>query len=128
MYYSLMQFAYRTLGDDGMSEAIEERRRSARYPLVVAAEVLEQPSGTKLSARASDISVKGCYIDTIYPIPTGSHVLVRLSREKQVFEAKGQVVYLSPGLGMGITFASTIPPEQLAILEGWLAELVPDSK
>lgn len=89
--------------------------------MVLAAEVVELPRGAKLSARTADISRTDCYIDTLNPIPSGSQVRLRITHNDEVFEALGRVVYLSPGLGMGVAFG-TIEPEQLARLDRWLAE------
>jgi PilZ domain-containing protein len=47
----------------------QERRRSPRFPFIAAAEVHEESNGWQLSARVSDISATGCYVDTINPLP-----------------------------------------------------------
>lgn len=55
-----------------------ERRSAPRYPLVLAMEVVELPRGAKLSARTSDVSRTGCYIDTLNPIPKDSQIRLRI--------------------------------------------------
>jgi hypothetical protein len=105
-----------------MPDVMLDRRAAARYALILAAEVTELRSGTKLSARSSDISRSGCYIDTLNPIPTGSPVRVRLTRGSDVFEASGEVMYVSRGLGMGIAFDEQTSSTQLAVLDRWLAD------
>jgi PilZ domain len=55
-------------------------RSAPRHAMVLAAEVVELPSGAKLTARTADISRTGCHIDTLNPIPQGSEVRVRLAR------------------------------------------------
>jgi Ribonuclease G/E len=102
-----------------MPDVTVERRSAPRYPLVLAAEVVELPRGAKLAARTSDISRTGCYIDTLNPVAKGSQVRLRITHHDQVFEAIGRVVYVSPGLGMGIAFES-IAADQQARLENWL--------
>ncbi len=104
-----------------MPDATTDRRSAPRYPLILSAEVSDKPSGAKFSARTADVSRTGCYIDMLNPIPAGSQVAVRLQHEDEFFEADGRVVYISPGLGMGIAFASNVPPAQQAILDRWLA-------
>lgn len=96
-----------------------ERRSAPRYPLVLAMEVVELPRGAKLSARTSDVSRTGCYIDTLNPIPKDSQIRLRITHHDEVFEALARVVYTSPGLGMGIAF-ETVTPGQQAKLERWL--------
>ena len=105
-----------------MPDVMLDRRAAPRFALILVAEITELPSGTKLSARSSDLSRSGCYIDTLNPLPNGSPVRVRLVRGGDAFEASGKVVYVSRGLGMGIAFDESIPPNQLAILDRWLAE------
>jgi hypothetical protein len=104
-----------------MSQVTAERRSAPRHAMVLAAEVIELPRGSKLSARTADISRTGCYIDTLNPVPPTSRVLVRITHHDETFEAEAQVVYVSYGLGMGIAFI-TCHGEQLARLDRWLAE------
>ena len=49
-----------------------ERRRDLRYPFTAAVEVFEPQSQSKLTARTSDISLGGCYVDTINPLPVST--------------------------------------------------------
>lgn len=102
-----------------MPDVTVERRSAPRYPLVLAAEVVELPRGAKLSARTSDISRSGCYFDTLNPIPQGSQIRLRITHHNEVFEAIGKVVYVSYGLGMGVAFTE-VSPEQQARLDHWL--------
>src|SRR5882762_10611209 len=105
-----------------MSEVMADRRTAARYPLILVAEVMQVSTGARISARSSDASMTGCCIDTLVPMPKGTSVRVRLTRNSEVFEAIGKVAYVSAGLGMGIAFDNPIPSTQLAILEGWLMD------
>jgi hypothetical protein len=52
-----------------MPDASVERRSAPQHAMVLAAEVIELPRGTKLNARTADISLTGCYIDMWNPIP-----------------------------------------------------------
>jgi hypothetical protein len=54
---------------------------------VLAAEVVKLPRGARLSARTSDVSRTGCYIDTVNPVPQGSQVRARITHENEIFEA-----------------------------------------
>ena len=103
-----------------MANVSGERRQTPRAPLVLSAEVIELPRGAKLFARTSDVSRTGCYVDTLNTILQNAQVRLRLTHNDQVFETVGRVIYVSPGLGMGITFES-VPPEQQARLDEWLA-------
>ena len=90
--------------------------------MVLGAEIVELPRGARLNARSADISRTGVYIDTLNPIPSGSRVRVRLTHGTEIFDVTAKVVYVSPGLGMGVQFEDPVPAEQLAILDRWLNE------
>jgi hypothetical protein len=62
-----------------MPDVTVGRRSAPRHAMVLAAEVVELPSGAKLTARTADISRTGCHIDTLNPIPQGSEVRVRIT-------------------------------------------------
>ena len=104
-----------------MPDVTVERRSAPRHAMVLAAEVIELPRGAKLNARTADISLTGCYIDTLNPVPQGSEVRLRITHGSEAFVTLGRVVYVSYGLGMGIAFLS-VEDEQRARLERWLSE------
>ena len=100
-----------------------EQRSVKRAPFVASAEVTEILSGTRLSARISELGVGGCYVDTMNPFPEGTHVALRIVRDQGFFEAKAKVVYCHPACGMGLAFTE-MPGDQRSVLEEWLAEIV----
>ena len=104
-----------------MPDAMTDRRVAPRYPLVVIAEVTDQLSSTKFTARTSDLSRTGCYIDMLHPLPRGTQVQVRLQNQREIFESTAIVMYVSPGLGIGVAFAENLPANQQATLDRWLA-------
>src|SRR3989441_12501136 len=99
-----------------------ERRRHPRFAIIADAEVTEITSGTKLSAKTSDLSVGGCFLDMLNPSPEGTEIAVRISHADATFSARGRVVFLFPNMGMGVMFTS-VPASQWAVLEKWLAAL-----
>ena len=103
-----------------MPDVAVERRGAPRYPMVLAVQVFELPRGAKLTARTSDISRTGCYIDTLNPSPVGTRVRLRVTHHDEILEVVGAVVYTSHSLGMGIYFTEIVP-EELAKLDRWLA-------
>jgi c-di-GMP-binding flagellar brake protein YcgR len=104
-----------------MPDVMPERRMAGRCPMVLAADVVELSRGARLSARTSDISRTGCYIDTLNPIPQGSQVRLRITHHLEIFEAIVEVVYVSYGLGMGVKFKE-VAPQQREKLERWLED------
>lgn len=105
-----------------MPDVMADRRDAPRYPLVLIAEVTEITSGVNFVARTSDVSRSGCYIDTLNPIAKHSQVRLRLIQGDESLETEARVVYVSPGLGMGVRFYEYISKSQLAILDVWLSE------
>ena len=101
----------------------QERRRSRRFPFIASAEVLEENNSSQLSARVSDISATGCYVDTINPLPGGTLVRVKIFNETQAFEAPATVAYSVVHLGMGLSFGE-VPPNSRDILKTWLLAAV----
>jgi hypothetical protein len=57
-----------------MADVMADRREAPRYPLILAAEVVETATGATLTGRSSEVSRTGCYIDTLNPVPLGSQV------------------------------------------------------
>jgi c-di-GMP-binding flagellar brake protein YcgR len=99
-----------------------DRRRDPRYPLVAEARITEIGSGSEIKLRTSDLSITGCYLDTVSPLPNGTDIVVKISRDDGLFETPGKVVYVHPGMGMGVRFADTKPAQQ-TVLVRWIAEI-----
>ncbi len=94
---------------------------ATRYPFVAAAELLDLRSETAVKARTSDLSLSGCYVDSMNPFSAGTQLKVRLTHHEKTFEALGTVAHSKPGMGMGVAF-TRVEPDQKAVLENWLAE------
>lgn len=99
-----------------------DRRRHPRFPIIADAQVIEIASSTKLSAKTSDLSAGGCFLDMLNPSPEGTEIVVRISHADASFTARGKVVFVFPNMGMGVMFTD-VPASQHAILQKWLAEL-----
>jgi hypothetical protein len=100
-----------------------EHRSAPRFPFIAAAEVLAENNGSRMSARVSDLSVSGCYVDTINPLPDRMLVQVKIITETQIFEAPARVVYSHTHLGMGLAFREVLP-NSLNVLQNWLPATV----
>jgi hypothetical protein len=98
-------------------------RAVRRCPFVASVEVTELRSGTRLSARTSEVGLGGCYVDALNPFAAGTQVKLRILRDQGAFEAAAKVVYSDPSFGMGLSFVE-IAPDQRLILENWLEEIV----
>ena len=99
----------------------DTQRRELRFPFIASAELLEENSGTRMNSRISDLSLNGCYVDTVNPLPDGTLVHLRIFTETHSFEAPATVVYSHRFLGMGIKFRE-VPPKSEEVLRLWLPE------
>src|SRR5216683_7181154 len=97
----------------------QERRRTQRFPFIASAEVLAQSVGSRMTARISDLSILGCYVDTINPLADGTPVQIVIFNESQQFEAPATVVYSHTHLGMGLAFRE-IQSNSQSVLQNWL--------
>lgn len=99
-----------------------ERRGVSRYPFIASVEETDLDSGARISARVSDLSLKGCYLDTLNPLPKGTQIRVVVSHGDVTFTALATVIYPQPNMGMGVEF-SAVEPDQLEVLLKWVKEL-----
>jgi hypothetical protein len=95
-----------------------ERRRFPRFSFVAHAIVLDVASDMKVTARVSELSVNGCYMDMINPLPFDTVVQIEITHEGKVFRSRGKAIYSHPNMGMGLLFTG-VTPENQAIVEEW---------
>jgi hypothetical protein len=108
--------------EGSITNEIPERRRVARYSFIAVAEVCELRSQTRVAGRCSDLSLGGCYVDTLAPFPVGSAVRITIQHDSREFQALAVVAYSHPSMGMGIKFTE-IKPESRNVLRYWVADL-----
>jgi PilZ domain len=99
----------------------DERRHEPRYAFIASAELLEENSGSRMDSRISDLSLSGCYVDTVNPLPGGTIVQLRIFTETHSFEAPATVVYSHTHLGMGMKFRD-VQANNEEVLRLWLPE------
>ena len=103
----------------GPEAATAERRDAPRYPFICPVEVMDLGGNTGMSARTADLSLNGCYIDTLNPFPQGTQVRLQLTKNDQPLELQARVTACHIGSGMGLMF-EPLTLEQSSILLGWL--------
>jgi|SRR5690242_5144141 len=103
----------------GPEAAAAERRDAPRYPFICPAELMDLGGDTRISARTAELSLHGCYIDTLNPFPQDTGVRLQLSKNDQQLEVQARVTVCHMGSGMGLMF-ERLTPEQNSILLGWL--------
>ena len=98
-----------------------ERRSALRHSVSASANLIELESWIRLEGRCSDLSVTGCYIDTINPFPEKAKVRLRLTNRQTTLEVDAEVVKHHVGMGMGLVFDG-LGPEQASVLGDWLSK------
>ncbi len=73
----------------------------------------------QIPVRIPDISIFGMFINTPHLFPNGAILNVRftLTRSNFVVEARSEVRYCLPGVGVGVEFVEITPEAQKAIEE-----------
>jgi hypothetical protein len=111
-----------TAPGEGAAVAEQDRRLASRNMLVASVQAEELTSGMCLSARTSDVSVHGCYLDTINPFSPGTRIRLHLTKGNETVHSLAVVTYAHHGLGMGIAFTE-ISQDAREIIERWIADL-----
>jgi len=93
-------------------------RTTPRFAFIAEAEI----DGVNSSARGSELSSRGCYIDSINPLPKDTNVRLRIRYGCSTCQFSGTVIYTHAGFGMGVVFGE-LTNEQRSTLEVWLEEL-----
>jgi hypothetical protein len=97
------------------------QRCEPRYPFIASAELVEEDSGARMNSRISDLSLNGCYVDTVNPLPGGTLVHLRIFTLTHSFEAPATVVHSQAFMGMGVKFRE-VQPKYEQVLRLWLPE------
>ena len=82
----------------------QDRRGAERVPLPLEVE-WSSDSGKQHSSRISDISLSGCYVESLGQITVGDriHFKIELALGKWL-PLSGVVVYVHPQIGFGVSF------------------------
>src|ERR1700687_2592882 len=99
-----------------------ERHRARRYSFHANSELTDLRSETQTKEQTSDLSLFGCHVDTLKPLPPGTKIRIKISHRSESLEALGTVAFVRPNAGMGIFFTRIEPDEQL-VLDKWIAQL-----
>ena len=95
-------------------------RTVPRYSVLAVAELTETAGTMCIVGRMSEVSRKGCYVNTPSTLPVNSSLTVIISRDDKNFLTNGKVLYVHERVGMGIGFVNPTA-EQLDRLNSWLA-------
>jgi len=83
---------------------MSERRREERVPLSLEVR-WESLSGRHASARISDISLSGCYVEALAQVTMREKVQLEvLLPTGRWLALRGHIVYIHPNMGFGLRF------------------------
>jgi hypothetical protein len=98
-----------------------ERRFALRHSVSAKAKLTDLATKTDLEGRCSDLSVAGCYIDTLNPFPEKASVHLQLTNTQNTLDVDAHVITHHIGMGMGLVFDG-LGPEQTMVLVNWLSK------
>ncbi|MGB6431477.1 MAG: PilZ domain-containing protein [Candidatus Acidiferrales bacterium] len=96
-----------------------ERRTHERQSLVAAVELVDLPTGIRMRANTTDLSLGGCYVNTLNPFQPGTTLGVKIEHSNVTLEAEAVVCARFEGSGMCLEFRN-ITAEQCSRLSEWL--------
>jgi c-di-GMP-binding flagellar brake protein YcgR len=88
-----------------------ERRKDPRIKVSVPVEIQTDSCGSPIRGATADMSLGGCYIETIFPLPIGTKLDLQLSIETIVL-ISAIVVTCDPQVGNGIKFIKMLPEDR----------------
>ncbi len=103
-----------------LGQSYDVQRTVPRYSVLAVAELVETASTTCIVGRMTEVSRKGCYVNTPSTLPVNTFLRVVISSDGQTFITNGKIIYVHEGIGVGVLFVDS-SEEQLEILDSWLA-------
>jgi len=94
---------------------ITERRKSPRFKVSVPVEIHSELSTAPLHCATSDLSLGGCYIESMYPFPAGTSLDLKLELGATL-PISASVVTCDPQFGNGIEFVRMLPEDRAALV------------
>jgi len=91
---------------------MNERRKNPRCKLSVPAGIHTETSAAPLHCATSDLSLGGCYIETMYPFTAGTCPDLKLAGTLLV---SAKVITCDPQFGRGIQFLRMLPQVEVTL-------------
>jgi hypothetical protein len=89
------------------------KRRFERLRLPFPMEIRdERGGGAAMQTSASDVSGRGCYVESLVPLPLGTSLIITFWLEADKIVTPASVRTSDPGVGMGIEFTGLSPQNQ----------------
>jgi hypothetical protein len=98
-----------------------DRRSDLRCSFRAPVELIDIRTASRSLARISDLSMRGCYVDTLNPFPLDAAVRLRIQKGNEILDVTANVTSRHTSSGMGLVF-DTLSTAQRSVLESWLCE------
>jgi PilZ domain len=87
-----------------------ERRKHQRLKIKVPIEIYTEDTTSPIRGATSDLSLSGCYVETIFPFLVGTQLEIKLQLEGTLLVV-GTVVTSDPQVGNGVHFTRMLPED-----------------
>ena len=91
-----------------------ERRKHPRFKVSVPVEIHTESSAAPLHCATSDLSLDGCYIESMYPFPAGTCMELKLDASDTLL-ITAKVVTCDPQFGNGIQFIRMLDDDRATL-------------
>jgi c-di-GMP-binding flagellar brake protein YcgR len=91
-----------------------ERRKNPRVKASVPVEIHTENSAAPLHCATSDLSLGGCYIESMYPFPVSTPLDLKLQASATLV-ISARVVTCDPQFGNGIVFVRILPEDEATL-------------
>lgn len=98
-----------------------KQRKHPRFPAQLPLEIHAEGGNAPIRCATADISLGGCYVETMFPFPVGTNLELKLQLEDALLIV-AKVVAHYPLVGNGIQFVKMLP-EDVEELRGYIDSL-----
>jgi PilZ domain-containing protein len=109
-----------------IEKTFTKKRVGPRFSFLADAEIVLR-DGTSIPTQLDEVSLRGCYLDTLEPIPVGTRFLLKIGEGRKAFEVQGKVIYTHSGSGLGIfgqgVVFTDLSAQERSAINLWLREL-----
>lgn len=88
-----------------------ERRQFVRHACRMAAQIVLQNGTLRMTATVTDISLGGCYMEMLSPLPVDTFVDISISPGDTTLQLSGRVRSSQVNFGMGVSFTGMRPQD-----------------
>jgi PilZ domain len=88
-----------------------ERRQFVRHACRMAAQIVLQNGSLRMTATVTDISLGGCYVEMLSPLPVDTFCDISISPGDATLQLSGRVRSSQTNFGMGVSFTGMRPQD-----------------